>query len=61
MRRLVLEPVVRGPHHLVLRFGVGDLRFSTTYWYDDVDLVELKFALELLAPSRRRRRRKHLS
>ncbi|MBA3289216.1 MAG: hypothetical protein H0U21_14575 [Acidimicrobiia bacterium] len=42
MRRLVLEPVVRGPHHLVLRFGVGDLRFSTTYWYDDVDLIELE-------------------
>jgi len=42
VRRLVLEPVVRGPHHLVLRYGVGDLRFSTTYWYDDVDLVELE-------------------
>ncbi len=42
MRRLVLEPVVRGPRHLVLRYGVEDLRFSTTYWYDDVDLVELE-------------------
>ncbi len=26
----------------MLRYGVGDLRFSTTYWYDDVDLVELE-------------------
>jgi hypothetical protein len=42
VRRLVLEPVVRGQRHLVLRYGVGDLRFSTTYWYDDVDLFELE-------------------
>jgi hypothetical protein len=42
VRRLVLEPVVRGRRHLVLRYGVGDLRFSTTYWYDDVDLFELE-------------------
>ena len=40
--RLVFEPVVRGRRHLVLRYGVGDLRFSTTYWYDDVDLFELE-------------------
>ena len=42
MSRLVLEPVVRGHRHLVLRYGVDDLRFSTTYWYDDVDFVELE-------------------
>ena len=42
MRRLLLEPVVRGRRHLVLRYGVGDLRFSTTYWYDDVDFFELE-------------------
>jgi hypothetical protein len=42
VRRLVFEPVVRGQRHLVLRYGVGDLRFSTTYWYDDVDFVELE-------------------
>ncbi|MDQ3470722.1 MAG: hypothetical protein M3487_13280 [Actinomycetota bacterium] len=42
MRCLDLEPVARGRRHLVLRYGVGDLRFSTTYWYDDVDLLELE-------------------
>jgi len=26
----------------MLRYGVGDLRFTTTYWYDDVDFVELE-------------------
>jgi hypothetical protein len=25
-----------------MRYGVGDLRFSTTYWYDDVDFVDLE-------------------
>ena len=25
-----------------MRYGVGDLRFSTTYWYDDVDFLELE-------------------
>jgi UDP-N-acetyl-alpha-D-muramoyl-L-alanyl-L-glutamate epimerase len=40
--RLFLEPVVRGRRHLVLRYGLGDLRFSTTYWYDDVDFFELE-------------------
>ena len=33
---------MRGRRHLVLRYGVGDLHFSTTYWYDDVDLFELE-------------------
>ena len=42
MGRLSFEPVVRGRRHLVLRYGVGDLRFTTTYWYDDVDFVELE-------------------
>ena len=42
MVRLVLEPVARGRRHLVLRYRVGDLHFSTTYWYDDVDLFELE-------------------
>jgi hypothetical protein len=41
LRQLSLEPVVRGRHHLVLRYGVGDLRFATTYWYDDVDFDAL--------------------
>jgi hypothetical protein len=34
--------VIRGRRHLVLRYGVDDLRFSTTYWYDDVDFDELE-------------------
>jgi UDP-N-acetyl-alpha-D-muramoyl-L-alanyl-L-glutamate epimerase len=42
MRRLDFEPVVRGRRHLILRYGVGEFRFSTTYWYDDVDLFELE-------------------
>jgi UDP-N-acetyl-alpha-D-muramoyl-L-alanyl-L-glutamate epimerase len=40
--RLLLEPVGRGRRHLVLRYGLGDLRFSTTYWYDDVDFGDLE-------------------
>jgi hypothetical protein len=42
VRRLLLEPVVRGRRHLVLRYGVEELRFSTSYWYDDVDFLELE-------------------
>ena len=42
MVRLCFQPVIRGRRHLVLRYGVDDLRFSTTYWYDDVDFVELE-------------------
>jgi UDP-N-acetyl-alpha-D-muramoyl-L-alanyl-L-glutamate epimerase len=42
VRRLVLEPVGRGRRHLAFRYGLGDLRFSTTYWYDDVDFFELE-------------------
>jgi hypothetical protein len=42
VRRLFVEPVVRGRRHLVLRYGVENLHFSTTYWYDDVDFLELE-------------------
>jgi hypothetical protein len=42
VRRLVLEPVVRGRRHLVLRYRVDDMAFSTSYWYDDVDFIELE-------------------
>ena len=38
MATLWLEPVRRGRRHLLLRYGVDELSFSTTYWYDDVDL-----------------------
>ena len=41
MATLTFEPVHRGRRHVVLRYGVGDLRFSTTYWYDDVDFIVL--------------------
>lgn len=41
MATLTFEPVHRGRRHVVLRYGVGDLHFSTTYWYDDVDFVAL--------------------
>ena len=33
---------MRGRRHLVLRYGVDEFRFSTTYWYDDVDFIELE-------------------
>ncbi|MGI9644915.1 MAG: hypothetical protein ACR2O6_06355 [Ilumatobacteraceae bacterium] len=39
---LVLEPVERSRHQLVLRYRVDDLRFSTSYWYDTVDFDELE-------------------
>jgi hypothetical protein len=40
--RLFLEAVVRSRRHLVMRYGVEDFRFATTYWYDDVDFVDLE-------------------
>lgn len=42
MTILELEPVARGRHQLHLRYRVGDLRFTTTYWYDTVDFDELE-------------------
>ena len=42
MVRLCFQPVIRGRHHLVLRYAVDDLHFSTTYWYDDVDFGSLE-------------------
>ncbi|MGI9051571.1 MAG: hypothetical protein ACR2HQ_02790 [Ilumatobacteraceae bacterium] len=42
--------MTRGRRHIVLRYGVDDLRFTTTYWYDDVDFAELadRFGVEFL-------------
>ncbi len=40
-RRLSLESVTWSHHQLVMRFGFDALRFSTSYWYPDVDLLEL--------------------
>jgi len=50
MATLRLEPVTRGRRHIVLRYGVDDLRFVTTYWFDDVDFDELtaRFGAEFL-------------
>ena len=42
MVRLCFQPVIRGRHHVVLRYAVDDLHFSTTYWYDDVDFGSLE-------------------
>lgn len=42
MPRLEFEPVLRGRHHLHLRYRVGDFAFTTTYWYDSVDFDELE-------------------
>ena len=51
MTTLWLEPCRRGRRHLVLRYGVDDLRFATTYWYDDVDFDELARPLRRGVPA----------
>ncbi|MFW6870458.1 hypothetical protein ACOACQ_23975 [Nocardioides sp. CPCC 206347] len=32
----------RSEHQLSLQFGLDDLRFTASYWYEDVDLVDLE-------------------
>ena len=32
----------RGRRHVTLRYGVDEMRFTTTYWYDDVDFDGLE-------------------
>lgn len=39
---LWLAPYTRSKHQLSMSFGVNDLRFSTSYWYKDVDLIALE-------------------
>jgi hypothetical protein len=39
---LEFEPVIRGVHHLHLRYRVGAFAFTTTYWYDTVDFRDLE-------------------
>ncbi len=46
-RTLWLAPYTRSHHQLSMTFGVNDLRFSTSYWYNDVDLIELERRLGL--------------
>lgn len=41
MSTLTLEPVIRGRHHLHLRYRVDEFAFTTTYWYDTVDFDAL--------------------
>lgn len=39
--RLSLSSVTWSRHQLVMRFALGDLQFSTVYWYPDADLLDL--------------------
>ena len=39
---LEIERFERAAHQLVLFFKIGGLRFSTAYWYGDVNLLELE-------------------
>lgn len=49
-RTLSIESIRWSAHQLVLRFALGDLLFSTTYWYPDVDLrgLEARFGRDLV-------------
>jgi len=40
--KLWLAPYTRSKHQLSMVFGINNLRFSTSYWYNDVDLIELE-------------------
>ena len=44
VRRLWLGAVERSRHQLVLRYGLDDLHFETTLWYEDCDLLALEAA-----------------
>lgn len=41
-RVLSLDGIHRSRRQLALRYGIGDLSFHTTFWYDDVDLPALE-------------------
>lgn len=49
-RTLSIESIRWSAHQLVLRFVLGELLFSTTYWYPDVDLrgLEARFGRDLV-------------
>lgn len=40
-RRLCLNSVTWSAHQVVMRFALGEICFSTAYWYPDLDLFEL--------------------
>jgi UDP-N-acetyl-alpha-D-muramoyl-L-alanyl-L-glutamate epimerase len=42
VRRLWLGGIKRSRHQLVLRYGIDDLHFETTLWYEDCDLLTLE-------------------
>lgn len=44
VRRLWLGEVKRSRHQLALRYGIDDLHFETTLWYEDCDLLALEAA-----------------
>ncbi len=37
-----IEGYTRSRHQITMSFGIDDLRFSTSYWYEDVDLPMLE-------------------
>jgi len=41
-QRLALEPLHWSAHQLVMRFSLDALKFSTIYWYPDIDLLDLE-------------------
>ncbi|MGB0385661.1 MAG: hypothetical protein ACPGWR_12640 [Ardenticatenaceae bacterium] len=41
-REIWLEPIRRSKRHLSMTFGIDDLRFETSYWYNDVDFYALE-------------------
>nr|VFJ86173.1 MAG: hypothetical protein BECKLFY1418B_GA0070995_100213 [Candidatus Kentron sp. LFY] len=47
---LWIAPYTRSENQLSISFGIDDLRFSTSYWYNDVSLIELehRFGIEYM-------------
>ena len=45
-----IEGYTRSRHQFTMSFGIDDLRFSTSYWYEDVDLpmLEQRYGLEFM-------------
>ncbi|MEY3221111.1 MAG: hypothetical protein RIT27_2468 [Pseudomonadota bacterium] len=39
---LLIESYTRSKHQLSMVLGINELRFSTSYWYNDVNLLELE-------------------
>lgn len=41
-QQLTLLPLTWSAHQVVMRFSLDDLVFSTSYWYPDLDLIDLE-------------------